>query len=215
MAAGDAAGGMPDTLVAASHPQVDSEYHLFMIVIPGTNTTDFGFDTSITAANLIADTAVLAWASAATPKFQRIGTAFTDGSMNIIPYIQNVDDFMFIPQHLTQASGVMPTAETLVAAKVPTGLEIYAHLHFSVRQSGSSNRQWVVGPGSADYTLASPSTSENTGEIIDNTSESEAVDVSLITNTSGEIKLRCTGGTINYHMITRGWRDPRGKTASI
>ena len=73
--AGDDAGGFPSGLTLA----IDTWYHLFVIYNPTTDTTDVGFDTSITATNLLAD-------ATGYTKYRRIGSVLTDGSSNILAF---------------------------------------------------------------------------------------------------------------------------------
>jgi hypothetical protein len=58
-------------------------YHVHAIVVSGS--ADIGFDTSITAANLVANNSASA--------FRRIGAVLTDGSANILNFIQDGDSY--------------------------------------------------------------------------------------------------------------------------
>lgn len=79
--AGNNAGGLASGVSLTNN----TWYHVFVILDESTGTVDVGFDTSITAANLIADSGY--------DKYRRIGSVLTDGSANIIPFYQTANFF--------------------------------------------------------------------------------------------------------------------------
>lgn len=119
-AAGNDAGGFPSGLTLA----IDTWYYLFGIKNNASGVVDAGFDTSITAANLLSD-------ATGYTEFRRIGSVLTDGSFNIIAFTAvetaggglevlwdvGVQDF---------SSASMGTAEVLRALSVPTGYQVIA-----------------------------------------------------------------------------------------
>lgn len=70
---------------------IDTWYHVFMLGKQD-GTVDFGFDTDIDATNLLADAAVIA---AGYTFFRRRGSVLTDGAMNIIPFLNFGDTFIW------------------------------------------------------------------------------------------------------------------------
>ena len=82
-AEGSAAGGFPSGLTLAA----DTFYRCFLIG-KADGTVDAGFDTSATAANLLAD-------ATGYTLYRRIGWVLTDGSSNIIPFIQTGNKFLW------------------------------------------------------------------------------------------------------------------------
>ena len=121
-AAGSAAGGLSSSLTA---PVNTTWYHVHAIVVGGS--ADIGFDTSITAANLIADHSATA--------YRRIGSVLTDGSANIIAFIQHGDLFDWdVPVADVNANDPGATVVT-VAFTVPTGLQIQARIYGWLRDT--------------------------------------------------------------------------------
>ena len=120
--AGSAAGGLSSSLTA---PVNTTWYHVHAIVVGGS--ADIGFDTSITAANLIADHSATA--------YRRIGSVLTDGSANIIAFIQHGDLFDWdVPVADVNANDPGATVVT-VAFTVPTGLQIQARIYGWLRDT--------------------------------------------------------------------------------
>ncbi len=89
-AAGDDDGGFPSGLSIAA----DTWYHVFLIKDRDTGIVDAGFDTSITPTNLLSD-------ASAYDVYRRIGSVLTDGSSNILPFIQINDVFRFLTPMLS------------------------------------------------------------------------------------------------------------------
>jgi hypothetical protein len=75
-AAGNNAGGLAAGLTKTN----STWYHCFKLLNPTTGATGSGFDTSVSAANLLADSAVI---SAGFTKFKRIGSVYVNSSGNI------------------------------------------------------------------------------------------------------------------------------------
>ena len=76
-AEGDDAGGFPSGLSLAA----DTRYNVFVIHKTSDGTIDAGYDTSATAANLLSD-------ASGYSGYRLIGSVLTDGSSNILEYIQ-------------------------------------------------------------------------------------------------------------------------------
>ena len=112
-AAGTNAGGMFTGAVGVS-----TWYHLFLIRKTSDGTIDAGFDTSTTAANK----------PAGYGTYRRIGSVQTDGSSNIIAFLQSGDLFQrAVPVGYT--GGTNPgTGATLVAIDTPLGIRTEALL---------------------------------------------------------------------------------------
>lgn len=79
-AVGNNAGGLFSGSVA-----VDTWYHTFLIRKDSDGSIDAGFDTSVTAANI----------PAGYTAFRRLGSVLTDGSANILPFLQRGNNFIF------------------------------------------------------------------------------------------------------------------------
>jgi hypothetical protein len=201
--AGSAAGGFPSGLTLA----VDTWYHMFMILNNDMVTVDAGFDSSITATNLLTD------ASTYTD-FRRIGSVLTNGSSNIIAYKQYEDrfiwDFAINDISLTNFGSTQQT----MTLSVPPDVQVWADITMTQRElSSSTRRQGVYGTGEMDLTGVSPggTTSDFDKKGVDHITPNLAL--LLKTNTSSQVRYKAesTGGDGGVKVRTHGWQDPRGK----
>ncbi len=133
-AVGNNAGGLADALTVANN----TTYHIFALSSADGATTDYGFDTSLIAANLLADAAVI---SAGLTKFKRIASLRTDGSANIrngtydfrrdggytFNYNTKILDFNVF------ATGISKTSRTL---SIPAGIHVMPLFQFYTDGSG-------------------------------------------------------------------------------
>ena len=85
-------------------------YHVHAIIV--SDSVDIGFDTSITAANLVANNSASA--------FRRIGAVLTDGSSNILNFIQDGDEFIFKAQITNINATAIGTARVTQAVSTPS-----------------------------------------------------------------------------------------------
>ena len=113
---GSNAGGFPSGLTLGS----DIWYHFFVISKPD-GTADAGFDTSLTATNLLGLSD--AGASGFT-KYRRVGSVLTDGSANIIQFTQYGNDFIWNTKILDySATTGIPTTATDLTLTTPLGIK--------------------------------------------------------------------------------------------
>lgn len=133
-AAGDAAGGLADALTLSA----DTTYHCFALSNAAGSSTDFGFDTSITATNLLSDTAVIA---AGLIKYKRIASLITNSSSNIIngTYVFNDSGYTFIfTTPITELSmASVATTKTDLTITTPADIYVMAILNANLRDTGS------------------------------------------------------------------------------
>lgn len=115
-AAGSGAGGFPSGLTLAA----DTMYYFFMIG-KSDGTIDFGFDTSTTAADLLADATGYTW-------YRAIMEIFTDSSSNIINGQQVGDTWLYdtVILDISDSSGVLLTFETGVVTVPPSTEGVFA-----------------------------------------------------------------------------------------
>ncbi len=200
--AGDDAGGLSSSLWDLnSDAAIDTWYHVHVIVVSGT--VGIGFDTSVTAANLVTDHSATA--------YRRIGSALTDGSANIIGFSQVGDEFLW-DALVTDFNAANPGASAVTRTlTVPTGVKVLAKMIYSHSDASpsSSNSSLVT---SLDQDDTAP-----TGVIyhtrVSADSEVASTEVLVRTNTSGQIRTRneiSESGIIN-NGITFGWTDRRGR----
>lgn len=113
-------------------------YHVFIIGrsesngYPVCDTVDFGFDTSLTAANLKTDTG---WGSRFM--YRRIGSVYYNGSY-IWKFKQHGDLFYFEPPYLDNSIPDLTATKALVQAHVPTGVNVRALISTRLAVSGGT-----------------------------------------------------------------------------
>lgn len=196
-AAGDDAGGLSSSLTA---PSADTWYHCFIGKVSGT--VDFGFDTSITGANLAADHSFT--------DLRRIGAVLTDASSNIIAFRQNGDVFYWdVPVNDYSGSGT--TTRTLRTISVSTGLKIRPiHNHqMSFSPDGTARYSIVTDP---DQTDTAPDLGSHTLANNGGSSQGNNAFPDVLTNTSAQIGTRQSTNT-SIAGVTFGWIDPRGRNS--
>ena len=177
-------------------------YHVHAIVVSGS--VDIGFDTSITAANLVANNSASA--------FRRIGAVLTDGSSNILNFIQDGDEFIFKAQITNINATAIGTSRVTQAVSTPLGVQTRAILGLVAVVSGNNSavRVTLTHP---DVTDATPATgnSNNAGE---NSSDNNGTFASgthiVLTNTSSQVAVRQDFNS-TVSMNTNGYYDRRGQ----
>ena len=204
-AEGDAAGGFPSALTLTA----DTWYHFFAIgkTRNGTGGCDFGWDTSLSAANLLADATAYSY-------YRRLCSMLTDGSADWVPFTQQGDRFMWDdPVRDVNASNPGTSAVT-AALSVPNGLQVLADISVSYTALDSGGPYGLI-LTSLDQTDTAPSTSF--GDILlgsGSTATKDGVVSRLLrTDTSRQIRYRLASSGANHHVriLTHGWLDRRGQ----
>lgn len=195
--AGNNAGGLSSSLTA---PANDTWYHVHAIMVGGS--ADVGFDTSVTAANLVADHSATA--------YRRLGAVRTDGSANIIAFVQDGDRFDWVTP-VQDFSGAGVASAVTQGLTVPTGVSVEAIL--SGTQVGTTTGAKTSYLSALDQTDSAPSTTFVT---VRGGASGTAVNVSFAgvrvrTNTSGQIRKRDDVTTLTLTINTNGWIDRRGR----
>ena len=190
-ASGDAAGGLAATLTVAN----DTWYHLFEILVSGT--VEIGIDTSVVAATLIAQ-------NGAT-KYRRIGSVKTDGSANVLPFIQVADEFWWkTPPALDVDNATPGTTANTGTLTVPLGVRVKARINMNTSSTGQV--LYVSDLAVTDVAASQAATPlGNIGGTSDVWGNTE-----VWTNTAKQIRYRSSANT-GVRIATLGWRDPRGK----
>ena len=145
-------GGLPSALTLTA----DTWYRVF--VIGGTGaTTDWGWDTSAIATNLLNDAGVN------FTRARQVAWMLTDGAANIIPFSQDTDDpsrFEF-ETHVAQASGNTPPSTRLIAtvSAPPASIGIIRAHARHTNLGATVDAAWDVRP--VDMTDVAPSAIHN------------------------------------------------------
>ena len=197
-ASGSGNGGLASGVSIATN----TWYHVHAIVVSGS--VDIGFDTSITAANLVANNSASA--------FRRIGAVLTDGSANILNFIQDGDEFIFKAQIININATAIGTARVTQAVSAPLGVQTRAILGL-VGQVANANNGVRVTLTHPDVTDATP-TSQNANNAGENSSDNNGTFASgthiVLTNTSSQIAIRQDFNS-SLSMNTNGYYDRRGQ----
>ncbi len=185
----------------------DATWHVFLIRVAGVD--DVGFDTSVTAANLITD-------HSAT-YIRRIGSIIRSGN-TILAFIQDGDEFSFVNPVSDLSDGTMFTAAAYSRTlTVPTGIRVKAKILVNVHNSGDAVTPWSLwtdlatndaAPGqSYSHTIRAAATSGGYAK-------DPVAFLQVWTNTSAQIRSRISDandGNITVTAYTFGWFDSRGR----
>lgn len=192
-ATGDAAGGLASGATLA----INTWYYCFVGLVG--STVECGFDTSIIAANLVANNA---WTS-----FRRVGSVLTDGSSNIIAFVQDGDEILWDAPVEDLDSAAIGTTATLVTHTVPVGLIVRAIVNGYISH-GTGAGVWVSSPNVTD---AAASESVAPGSTLAVNNGVQANSFTIPTNTSAQLRWR---GSLTVNIVrawTQGWIDTRGR----
>lgn len=183
-------------------------YHVFAIINGGA--ADFYFDTSASAANK----------PASTTAFRRIGSFRTNGSAQIIDFVQDGDEFRWLTAVADISSTNPGTSAVTRTLTVPTGVRVRAIV--SARLSAGSDAENAVGllsdlsvsdqaPGSGFFNVGVFAALNTSG----GSSLGGAGELYIFTNTSAQIRSRIntSGASTNLAISTLGWIDRRGRDA--
>ena len=205
-ALGTNAGGMASGVTLSA----DTWYHVYLVELDAGG-TDAGFDTSTTAANLVATSGI---ASA----YRRIGSVLTDGSSDIISFIQFGDEFIWSTQINNVNGSGLGTSRVLQTVTSPLGVQCRAILGL-VGVVAGSNSQVVITLTNPDVDDATPANSNanNAGENSSDANGTWAAGTHIVlTNTSSQVAFRqhyntAAGGSITTYINTNGYYDSRGR----
>lgn len=204
-AAGTGAGGFPDT---ALNIAVDTTYHIFIIGKADNSSLDAGFDTSITAANLLDGNT--AGADGYTT-YRRVGSIVTDPSANpeeILDYTQVGNQFILKASRLTDEDGNIDSTATSSTVKgCPLGFKVLADITAFVTDANG----YLINISSLD--AADEEASESAAPLVSlrNTGGAKTEGTFLVrTNTSAQIRLDSTEAMTTFKYALRSWFDDLG-----
>lgn len=194
--AGTGNGGLSSSLSA---PAVDTWYHVFAINVGGAS--DVGFDTSLTAANLVADHSATA--------YRRLGSVLTDGSANIIAFSQEGDDFLWLDPPLDVAVTDQGTTAVLRTLSVPPDVKVIAKINLGFDGAAVNGRIYVSSPDANDE-AASP-TNAPLGTMQNSSTIASAGYAQVRTNASSQVRTVAENASQDFDLATLGWIDTRGR----
>jgi hypothetical protein len=183
----------------------NTTYHIFLIKRPDTGVVDIAADTSVTGANIAANT------DAAYTKKRRIGSILRE-SATIVPFVQDGDQFMRSTpiQAWTQTNpGTAAVTRTL---QIPLGLRLQAIIIVSVSDTTPVGSAVYISDLSLADVAADPNVNVQHRDAA--TGSGATGPIQVFTNTSAQIRSRNQASDAN--LISRGgvygWIDKRGKS---
>jgi hypothetical protein len=207
-----AAGTGVDGRAAGAALLANTWYHVFLIAkVDGS--VDVGYDSSVTAVNLLADATV---AAAGFVYFRRLGSVLTNGSSQITQFTQVGDEFAWTAVPALVSSGLADQSgsdKTLALTHVPTGFAKLARIRLDLDFDGNNNVVSVVG----SYNAIGGNPTNNASplsllERVGGSTTDEHVDITVLLDSTNTLKFRAASASqCRLHTQTLGWVDTRGK----
>ena len=175
IAIGTGNGGFPLAAIPAG-VQANTWYYLGIVAEADGSNPQLGFDTDLTFTNVLSD-----WSAQGIPDYtlyRRIAAVKTNGSSNLLGYIQSGDKFYWDAQ--VQETTTIATSLTSIATQVPPDFETIAMMHSYMSQnptgsgiqatlkvaSSASGTEYIVNSLYKDATSGDKSSSGANFEVI-------------------------------------------------
>ena len=173
--AGNNVGGLFTGVVA-----INTWYHCFIIQKDSDGSIDCGFDTSVTAVNI----------PAGYTAYRRIGSVFTDGAANILPFQQDGDYFEWSAAVSEFDANPSTGSRTLVTVQTPPDVKCMARFAGSYASGGTTTNVFakVTDPDLPDVAANAVNHSFMCGGTTGGYSNGSRCEV--MTNTSSQVGLR-------------------------
>ena len=192
---GDDAGGF----FPGGGVQADTEYHLCLISKDADGTLDWGYDTSPSGANTPAN-----WTFE-----RRLGSRYTDSSSNILQMVQQGDLCLF-ETPILDINTTQGTVAILHTLTVPTTIKVMSLFNYRLNHPGSGDQDiYFSSPDVNDQ--ATSRTASPLATLGLSTNNHVGIAVSILTNTSGQIRARAKNTNRTLRVAILGWVDSRGK----
>ena len=210
--AGTNAGGFPSGLTLTA----STVYHRFMIKDVTGGLTDFGWDTSLTAVNLLLD-------ATDYTLFRRVGSDITDASLNIEDFEDPVElaggavdiEWDAVANDISSGATTVQTVTT----KVPIGFSVLGKYSCRLQANSSGGAATAAvssGLRTAGRTAGALGAAGNTltanSGFVAGVNPNDQSDILVATNTSGQLFTdvnQVTGVGISFNLWTRGYIDLR------
>ena len=179
-------------------------YHYYALSSSDGATVDFGFDTSTSAVNLLADAAVIA---AGITKYERQLSVLTDGSSDIIPFFQIEKEFRWKIRRVALSTTTPGTTGILLAVDAPFGLETMAIMKMAAASTIGGHYGLITSPDEND-SIPSASAFTAVMDAIGGVSITETGSEIVKTNFSSQIRYRSSiSPVILFDILILGWVD--------
>lgn len=194
-------GGLSSSLTIA-----DTDYHIFIIRVGGVD--DIGFDTSITAANLVADHSVthyrrIGWfargGNSAGVIDQFVASESAGGGLNFLWSTPKLD---------VNLNATLTTTRRTDAIRVPLDYSVTAHINAAVKDSATTQFAYIHCPDQAD--LAPNDALAPLMNIFSQTGRFGYQQMFIRTSATGTIAARASTATVDaYQVVTIGFEWSR------
>jgi len=183
----------------------DTWYHVFAIMVANAyGVVDVGFDTSLTAVNLLAESGYT--------YYRRIGSVKTAAAATTVePFVQDVDEFLWgTPPAIIDTTVGTAALQTL---PVPPGIKVRAIVNAYFLDANENVQVYLSSPDAADQAPSSSATPLGALGILDGGTNSigSVSGLQVRTNTAKQIRARSSGTGTVLRIATLGWVDSRGK----
>ena len=198
--------GTNQGMLATGVGVTNTTYHLFAILRPDTGVVDIAADTSVTGANVTANT------NAAYTKMRRIASIMRVGGVNT-PFVQDGDYFRR-KASIQDVSTTNPgTGAVTATLSVPTGLNLLAFGNANVIDTAQASIMYLSDLAANDEAPSHTAAPQGQGAV----SASAAYihfPWTIRSKTSSQIRSRMSlsGASNIVHITTLGWFDSRGRT---
>ena len=197
---GSGQGGFPSGLTLSSN----TWYHYFVIAKP-TGQVDFGYDSALTASNLLAD-------ASSYSIYERISSVLTDGSSQIVPFINKIsrggERFMQYLSPIKYPSDI-PIGDTnahLITIGSPLGVKVDVRLAaYAYRTSIGATYIIITDPDTTDNPpIGASGIGANLGCGNAN-SDLTGCNIIVTTDTSSQIRYRASATSTYLNVSVIGW----------
>ena len=199
-AEGDALGGFPSGLAIA----VSTTYHFFLISKED-GTLDAGWDTSLSAVNLLADATDYIY-------YRRVASHVTDSvtASTILTYYQRNDYFYHnVAAIPVDYNGATIAAATDLVLTVPTGVMVLAMITVGMEHNSAAEQLTLAPKSLVDPTASTTRYNLRTSGTI---AEFNSAEFQILTDTAATIAHIASGTGAQFKVFTQGWIDDRGKS---
>jgi hypothetical protein len=193
--------GTGQGMLASGAALADGTYHIFLIKRPDTGVVDIAADSSVTGANIAANT------DAAYTKKRRIGSVIRE-SAAIVTFKQYGDKFMRTPIVSVNAVTNFGTNAVTRTLNTPVGIKVDA-IVFAFGSNSSSSENVLL--SDLDGGDADPGASIAVTFIVPSATVVHGSTYTVMTNTSAAIRSRHSVGSAAtvFSLCTMGWYDRR------
>jgi len=191
-APGSGFGGFPSAGGSGLTLSPNTWYHLFVIAKPGGADVDAGWDTNLDASVLLnGDNA----GADGYTLFRRVASILTDGTSNIIPYIQIFNYF----EHLDDSADTAYTNSGLQVVRSPLGVKTKVDIGLRADGNAGGTAIIVSHPDSANTTRGRVWSQAADGDY--------AIDCSVLTDELSQIRIISAAGADSVSGSVRSWQD--------